>query len=126
MAPMNDAPKIASRSKRLLFLGYVWPEPTSSAAGVRTWNLLQFFLEEGWQIQFISPSKRSDFTEALEGAGIETQSFDANDSRFDAFVESWSPDLAIFDRFGMEEQFGWRVKDSSPRTFRIVDTQDLH
>lgn len=35
------------------------------------------------------------------------------------------PSLVIFDRFFIEEQFGWRVKQHCPSTIRILDTQDL-
>jgi glycosyltransferase involved in cell wall biosynthesis len=32
----------------------------------------------------------------------------------------------MFDRFMMEEQFGWRVEQQCPEALRILDTEDLH
>jgi glycosyltransferase involved in cell wall biosynthesis len=32
----------------------------------------------------------------------------------------------IYDRFLIEEQFGWRVEENSPNTIRILDTIDIH
>jgi hypothetical protein len=32
----------------------------------------------------------------------------------------------LFDRFMMEEQFGWRVAENCPNALRILDTEDLH
>ena len=32
----------------------------------------------------------------------------------------------IFDRFMIEEQFGWRVEKACPQALRVLDTSDLH
>jgi hypothetical protein len=32
----------------------------------------------------------------------------------------------LFDRFMMEEQFGWRIAEHCPNALRILDTEDLH
>lgn len=34
--------------------------------------------------------------------------------------------LVVFDRFALEEQFGWRVRRRVPHALRVLDTQDLH
>jgi len=49
-----------------------------------------------------------------------------NHSSFDDFVSELKPDLVIFDRFMMEEQFGWRVEKFCPDALRILNTEDLH
>jgi O-antigen biosynthesis protein len=36
------------------------------------------------------------------------------------------PDLVLFDRFMMEEQFAWRVEKCCPAALRILDSEDLH
>ena len=46
-----------------------------------------------------------------------------NEKSFDEFLNKENPSVIIFDRFLMEEQFGWKV-DSN--VFKILDTQDLH
>lgn len=75
---------------------------------------------------FASPSKENSFSELLKSSGIETFGVEANDSRFDEWIATADFDIIVFDRFVIEEQFGWRVQDSSPRSMRVLDTQDLH
>jgi glycosyltransferase involved in cell wall biosynthesis len=112
---------------KLLYLGTVWPEPTSSAAGVRTHALIQDFKSFGYEIYFVSPSKeKNEFVDQLTSIGVKTESFQPNDSAFDEFVRKLSPDVVIYDRFILEEQFGWRVKESSAKTLQVLDLQDLH
>ncbi|MBI3557752.1 MAG: glycosyltransferase [Deltaproteobacteria bacterium] len=111
---------------RALFIGTVWPEPESSAAGIRTLGLIKALLQEGWEIHFLSPAVEKEFTVALRELGVQTRSQQANEPGFDRFVEELSPDVAIYDRFIMEEQFGWRVRENSPATLNVLDTIDLH
>lgn len=49
-----------------------------------------------------------------------------NDSSFDEFIRDLKPDMVLFDRFMIEEQFGWRVAENCPNAIRILDTIDLH
>ena len=111
---------------KALFIGYVWPEPQSSAAGLRTWNILEALLQSGFKLTFASPSQRNTFTQKLEDRGIDTVCLQANDPAFDLFIKEFDPNIVIFDRFVIEEQFGWRVQEHSPQALRILDTQDLH
>lgn len=111
---------------KVLLIGHVWPEPTSSAAGVREMNLIRAFGEEGWEVIVQSQARENEFSAALNRMGVRTVSLGANDSRFDEFVSDLKPDYAIFDRFITEEQFGWRVREHSPETVRVLDTIDLH
>ncbi|MBS1960928.1 MAG: glycosyltransferase [Bdellovibrionales bacterium] len=112
--------------RRILFVGPVFPEPTSSAAGVRTVALIEDFLSRGDRILFASPSDRNAFAERLEARGIATVKIGPNDPAFDAAVREFAPDVALFDRFMLEEQFGWRVAEAAPNALRILDTIDLH
>lgn len=111
---------------KVLIIGYVWPEPQSSAAGVRDWGLIQVFQRAGWQVHFASGSAENTFTQTLIRAGVQTHSIRANDSSFDHWISQLKPDFVFFDRFVTEEQFGWRVRENSPESVRILDTQDLH
>ncbi|MCF8989149.1 glycosyltransferase, partial [Pseudomonas carnis] len=36
-----------------------------------------------------------------------------------------APDIVLFDRFMMEEQFGWRVEQCCPDALRVLETSDL-
>ena len=58
--------------------------------------------------------------------GLMSVSIQLNHSSFDAFVQDLNPDVVIFDRFMVEEQFGWRVAEFAPRALRILNTEDLH
>ena len=117
---MNIQPKI------LLVIGYVWPEPNSSAAGSRMLQLLHAFLDKGYQISFASPAKQGDHRENLNQLGIKECNIELNSASFDQFIKELNPSIVIFDRFMMEEQFGWRVSKYTPNAIRILNTEDLH
>lgn len=112
--------------KELLIIGFVWPEPRSSAAGSRMLQLIEAFQSQDYKITFASPSAKSNQAFDLEYIGVSETAITLNDSRFDEFVKNLNPDVVLFDRFMMEEQFGWRVAESCPKALRILDTEDLH
>jgi glycosyltransferase involved in cell wall biosynthesis len=58
--------------------------------------------------------------------GIEEVCIQLNHPSFDLFVRELSPDIVVFDRFMVEEQFGWRIAENSPNALRILNTEDLH
>lgn len=111
---------------RVLIIGFVWPEPNSSAAGSRMMQLIKLFLAKSYQVTFASPALDSDYMEDLEKFGINKVSIQLNNESFDTFIEQLQPDVVLFDRFMIEEQFGWRVAKFSPNSLRILDTEDLH
>jgi glycosyltransferase involved in cell wall biosynthesis len=113
-------------STSLLIIGYVWPEPNSSAAGKRMMQLISWFKQNNYQIVFATPAQETDFMVSLESYGVVCKSIALNDVSFDQFVKDLNPDLVLFDRFMMEEQFGWRVRENCPNAIRILDTEDLH
>ncbi len=110
---------------KVLIIGYVWPEPSSSAAGAHMLSLLALFQSQGWKITFTSPAARTEHMAKLEPLGVKTADIALNDSSFDRFVAELSPHIVVFDRFMMEEQFGWRVEKTCPSALRILDTEDL-
>lgn len=114
------------QKNNLLVIGYVWPEPNSSAAGTRMLQLLQLFKKQGTQIIFASPAKQGEHKIDLTQLGIQEQVISVNDSHFDEFLAQIDPGLVIFDRFMMEEQFGWRVEKVCPQAVRILNTEDCH
>lgn len=113
-------------SKKLLVIGYVWPEPTTTAAGCRMQQLLEAFLSFGYQITFASTASKTEYSLDFEQMGIQEVSIKLNHSSFDEFVQELSPDVALFDRFMVEEQFGWRVAEFAPNALRVLNTEDLH
>lgn len=112
--------------KKLLIIGFVWPEPNSSAAGGRMMQLISIFKENGFEITFASAAQDSDFMVDLSEFGVSKVSIELNSSTFDDFAAELNPDVVLFDRFMIEEQFGWRVIEKCPNAIRILDTEDLH
>lgn len=112
--------------KKLLIIGYVFPEPDSSAAGTRMVQLIELFQSMELEVIFASPAAPSDFQLDLSAFGVPNVGIRLNDASFDVFVSNLNPDFVLFDRFMMEEQFGWRVAENCPNAIRILDTEDLH
>ncbi|MDI5899015.1 glycosyltransferase [Flavobacterium yafengii] len=112
--------------QKLLIIGFVWPEPNSSAAGGRMIQLILLFKAQGFSITFASPAQNSDFMVDLQQYEVEKKSIELNNSSFDVFIKELNPDVVLFDRFMMEEQFGWRVAENCPDALRLLDTEDLH
>ncbi|KZN53085.1 hypothetical protein N474_22070 [Pseudoalteromonas luteoviolacea CPMOR-2] len=110
---------------KVLVIGYVWPEPNSSAAGVHMLSLLQFYKSQGWQVEFASPAQTTDHMVDLNEYGVSSQQIALNCSSFDEYIQQLAPDIVMFDRFMMEEQFGWRVDKYAPNAMKILDTEDL-
>ena len=112
--------------QHILIIGKVWPEPSSSAAGSRTLQLINLFLEQNWQVSFACAASESDYSFDLKSLGISTLHIVLNDSSFDDLIKNMQPHMVLFDRFTSEEQFGWRVAQNCPNALRILDTIDLH
>lgn len=112
--------------KTLLVIGYVWPEPKSSAAGSRMLELIELFLAQQWRVVFASAAAISEHRFDLKAIGVEEKSVLLNDSAFNEYIAELMPDAVLFDRFFTEEQFGWRVEQECPQAIRILDTEDLH
>ncbi|WP_138434256.1 glycosyltransferase [Winogradskyella algicola] len=111
---------------KLLIIGFVWPEPKSSAAGSRMLQLIEQFLNQDFEITFASAAKTSDNTYDLSLLDVKTQSILLNDVSFDAFISQLQPDVVLFDRFMVEEQYGWRVAEQCPNALCVLDTEDFH
>ena len=110
---------------RVLIIGYVWPEPRSSAASGHMMQIIQCFLEQDWRITFASPATEGEHKADLAALGIDEVGIELNSSSFDEFVTEVAPDIVLFDQFMIEEQFGWRVEKHCPDALRILETSDL-
>ena len=111
--------------KKLLIIGYVWPEPNSSAAGSRMMQLIHFFQAQRYHITFASPAQQTEHMVDLRALNITVENIKLNCTSFDDFIKDLQPTTVMFDRFMMEEQFGWRVSEQCPQALRILDTEDL-
>lgn len=110
---------------KILFIGLVWPEPTSSAAGWRILHLIKCFSKIG-EVNFASAALKSIHSADLSSLGVQEKAIFLNDSSFDDYVKNLLPDIVVFDRFMVEEQYGWRIAEHCPNALRVLDTEDLH
>lgn len=111
--------------KRALVIGWVWPEPRSSAAGQHIVSLMEMLLRDGWEVTFASSASQTEHSHDLPALGIDTHPIKLNCSSFDDWVAELQPALVMFDRFLMEEQYGWRVDRACPQALKVLDTEDL-
>lgn len=112
--------------KNLLIIGFVWPEPNSTAAGSRMLQLISLFQKNGFTVTFVCAASKTTNSFDLEKLNIQTFDILLNDSSFDSLIKKINPDFVLFDRFLTEEQFGWRIAEICPEAIRILDTEDLH
>jgi glycosyltransferase involved in cell wall biosynthesis len=112
--------------KNLLIIGFVWPEPNSTAAGKRMLQIIDLFKMEDYTITFVSTSKKNIRSFQLENLGIKSFEIELNNENFDKLLLQINPSIVLFDRYLTEEQFGWRVDEVCPNTLKILDTEDLH
>lgn len=113
-------------NQHVLIIGFVFPEPNSSAAGGRMVQLISIFKKQGFDVTFASPAMESEYMIDLNSYGVSKKSITLNCSSFDVFIKELNPTVVLFDRFMMEEQFGWRVAENCPDALRLLDTEDLH
>lgn len=113
-------------TQHILMIGTVWPEPNSSAAGSRTIQLIEQFQKLNWKITFACAAADSNFSIDFQDYGIDKVTIELNNSSFDEFLKKLQPTIVLFDRFMIEEQFGWRVTENCPNALRLLDTIDLH
>jgi len=115
-----------SNIHHVLIIGSVWPEPASSGAGLRILQFIQLFRQQQWLVTFASTAATTEHMADLDSLSVRCVPILVNDSSFDVFIGKLQPDIVLFDRFSMEEQFGWRVETCCPQALRILETIDLH
>jgi glycosyltransferase involved in cell wall biosynthesis len=112
--------------QKILIIGLVWPEPESSAAGTRIVQLIKLFHRSGYHISFASAASKSEFSCNLKALQVTEYPIKLNDSGFNELLKTLQPDIVLYDRFMIEEQYGWRVHQECPGALKILDTEDLH
>ena len=112
---------------KALFFCLVWPEPSSSAAGVRLDYLIRLFIREGFELHFSSTAEQGPYSALYEDLdGVYRHNLDPNSSEISVKLAQINPDVVVFDRYPTEEQFSWHVMEACPKAIRILDTEDLH
>ncbi|MEM7380802.1 MAG: glycosyltransferase [Bacteroidota bacterium] len=89
-------------------------------------ELIRGFLQAAYRITFASAAQKTPYSAELEALGVKEEHIELNHSSFDEFLIKSKPDIVLFDRFMVEEQYGWRVASRLPEAIRILDTEDLH
>ena len=95
---MNDR----KSQQHVLFIGSVWPEPSSSAGGSRTVQLLELLQQEGWQLTFASTASDSDHMIDFSGWNMSKVTIRLNDSSFDTFITQLNPTIVVYDKIMIE------------------------
>ncbi|MCU7940109.1 MAG: hypothetical protein KZQ64_07195 [gamma proteobacterium symbiont of Bathyaustriella thionipta] len=88
-------------TKTILFIGHLWPEPNSSAAGYRTMALINAMVndkteqdEPYWQLHFACAAEKTEFCTNLdEQSGIISHQIMLNDTTFDELINELTPDF---------------------------------
>ncbi|MEW9798639.1 glycosyltransferase [Alteromonas sp. CYL-A6] len=117
---------MSSFSISAVIIGYVWPEPDSSAAGQNMMALMRQLTDAGMQVTFMTAAADSAHKADLSALGVSAIPVSLNCSSFDEQLAELNPSLVIFDRYMTEEQFSWRVRRACPDAIRILNTEDLH
>ena len=110
----------------VLIIGAIWVEPNSSAAGSRMLQLISQFLQQQWKVVFATTAIKGEKAMDLKSIGVAEAAIELNHPSFDVFIKEVNPTIVLFDRFMIEEQFGWRVAENCPNALRILDTEDFH
>jgi len=88
-------------------------------------SILRLFKTKGWKVEFATPAQTSEHAIDLTKEDISIKGITLNCDSFDTYIKDYEPDMVLFDRFMMEEQFGWRVEKHCPNALKILDTEDL-
>lgn len=110
----------------ILIISSVWPEPQSSAAGSRMMQLITMLQSANFDIHYASTSAYSPFSALATFPSIKTHTIAVNDAYFQTILQEINPNTVLYDRFMLEEQFGWTVRNLLPNAMTILDTEDLH
>ena len=88
-------------------------------------GLVSSLLSGGYTVSLCSAATKTPYSEALLQHGVsKTFTCPANDATgFKTVLQEAPPAICIFDRFYIEEQFGWQVERNSPDCLRVIDTQ---
>lgn len=116
----------------VLILSSLYPQPSASAAGVRTNYMIQQLCHDGdWRsIHYATGAAASDnkTVENLVHQGVKFHSIPPNQSLKMKQMLDGIPDLSlvVFDRFYTEEAYSFHLYNHSPDAVRVLDMQDFH
>ena len=120
----------------MLVLSNLYPQPSASAAGVRTSYLLrQLCHDSDWEsVHYVTganstaASNNNETVEELTNKGVSFHTIPPNQSlnmkKLLQDIDTVS--LVIFDRFYAEEAYSFNIYNHCPEAVRVVDMQDMH
>ena len=111
---------------QIIYLANRWPNPSHTAAGTRSLQLLRLLQKRDHQITIASFLSADTFSIELEQQGFQCVSLELNDSGLVDYFKSKTYEIAFFDTFLMEEKLGWVIREAIPKCMTVLDTQDLH
>lgn len=126
MTQVSDMLDNDQKNIDVLFIGFVWPEITSTAASQNIISYLLTFIKAGYRVHFACAAQASPLSTNLKSLNVITHDIVLNSPCFDQLVHEIAPEIVVFDRFLTEEQFGWRVIKVAPNALRVMDCEDLH
>ena len=113
----------------VLVLSNLYPQPSASAAGVRTSYILdQLCQDPDWSsVHYATGAASAGHDDALQ-EGVMFHSVPPNRSSQIQDLLSGINDLSlvIFDRFHVEEAYSFHIYNHSPDAIRVLDMQDMH
>lgn len=112
--------------KKVLILSNVWCEPNSSAAGTHMAQIISFLAEQDYFITYASTANPSGYKKDFSTINFIEKQIALNDSTIEDWIKTLNPNTIIYDRFMVEEQFGWRLRELCPFALHILNTEDLH
>ena len=83
----------------LVVIGLHWPEPESTAAGLRMLQLLELFQSLDYEITFLSAAPKTTHSYDLNRMGIQSQSITLNNDDFDTLITDLKPQ--VFSMIGL-------------------------
>ena len=113
-------------SKNILYLSAIWPEWNATAAGVRSLQLLNQWHRMGHTIYLGSAGKNQQWKSKWAEIGIIPYPIVLNQPSCFLGLRANPPDVVVYDRFYIEEQYSWQVRELFPKCRHVIDTQDLH
>lgn len=110
---------------KVIYFTSRFSEPHSTAAGWRSEQIIHASRSIA-QVELCSSGGTRESEQFWTDQSFTIHKLEANQPENEKHVQALQADVVVFDRFFMEEQFGWLFEKHSPHTIRVIDTQDLH
>ena len=93
---MSQHHSTSHKQRNVVIIGFVWPEPNSSAAGQNMMGLINSFLIANWQVTFMSAATPSEQGADLAELSVHSEAISLNCSSFDERIAAIHPDAVSY------------------------------